>query len=87
MLHLENLYLDQSEHAETTFGPLDWQPVSDEDLQDDQASVSEADPQEKDRLYTEDQSYRETVRGVRAYMDWSFIPDREYTAQSRQDNP
>ena len=32
-------------------------------------------------------SYRETVRGVRVYMEWSFIPDREYTAQSRHDNP
>ena len=83
---LENLYPDCSQDAEPTFGPPDREPISYDDLQDDQASASEAEPQEKDRLYTEDQSYRETVRGVRAYMDWSFIPDQEFTAQCRQDN-
>ena len=41
--------------------------------------------QEKDRLFC---IYPETVRGIKAYMDWSFIPDRECTAQdNRQDNP
>ena len=53
--------------------PLDREPVS-------------YDPREKDRIYSEDQSYRETVKGVRACMEWSFIPDREFTAQSRHDN-
>ena len=76
---MESLYPDRPQDAEPTFGPRDQEPVSYEDLQDDPASGSEADPQE-DRLFTGDQSYRETVRGVRAYMDWSFIPDREFTA-------
>ena len=73
---LENLYPDRPQDAELTFGPPDRELVFYEDLQDDQASGSEADPQEKDRLYTEDQSYRETIWGVWAYMDWSFIPGR-----------
>ena len=84
---LENLYVDWSQDAEPTFGPPDREPVSYDDLQEDQASGSEADPQEKDRIYSEDQSYWETVRGVRVYIEWSFIPDREFTAQSRHDNP
>ena len=84
---LENLYPDRSQDAEPTFGPPDREPVCYEDLPEDQASGSEADPQEKDRIFSEDQSYRETVRGVRAYMEWSFIPDKEFTAQSRHDNP
>ena len=80
---LENLYPDRSQDAEPTFGPPDREPVCYEYLPEDQASGSEADPQEKDRIFSEDQSYRETVRGVRAYMEWSFIPDKEFTAQSR----
>ena len=50
---------------ELTFGTPHQELVS-YDLQEVQASGSEADPQEKDRIYTEDQSYGETVRGVRA---------------------
>ena len=84
---LENLYPDRSQDTEPAFGPPDREPVCYDDLQEEQASGSEADPQEKERIISEDQSFRETVRGVRAYMDWSFIPDREYTAQSRHDNP
>ena len=53
---LENLYLDWSQDAELTFGPSGWELVSCKDLPDNQASGSEADPQEKDRLLTEDQS-------------------------------
>ena len=36
---------------------------------------------------SEDQNYRETVRGVRAFMGWSYIPDLEYFPTSRADNP
>ena len=84
---LENLDPDRPQDPEPVFGQPDWEPVAYDDLPEDPASESETDPQEKDRILSEDQSYRETVRGVRAYMEWSFIPDREYTAQSRHDNP
>ena len=36
---------------------------------------------------SEDQNYRETVRGVRAFMGWTHIPDLEYSPASRTDNP
>ena len=70
---LENLYPDRSQDSEPAFGLPDREPVCYDDLQEDQASGSEALPQEKHRIISEDQSYRETVRGVRAYMEWSFI--------------
>ena len=57
---LENLYLDRSQDTEPAFGPPDREPVCYDDLQDEHASGSEADPQEKDRIISEDQSYRET---------------------------
>ena len=84
---LENLYPDRPQDPEPVFGQLDREPVVYDDLPEDPASELETDPQEKDRILSEDQSYRETVCGVRAHMEWSFIPDREYTAQSRHDNP
>ena len=80
---LENLYPDRPQDPEPVFGQPDREPVAYDDLPEDPASESETDPQEKDRILSEDQSYREMVRGVRAYMEWSFIPDREYTAQSK----
>ena len=40
-----------------------------------------------DRSLSEDQNYRETVKGVRAFMGWTHIPDFEYSPASRADNP
>ena len=40
-----------------------------------------------DKTLIEDQNYRETVRGVRAFMGWKHIPDLEYSPASRADNP
>ena len=42
---------------------------------------------DSDRAISEDQNYRETVRGVRAFMGWTHIPDLEYSPASRTDNP
>ena len=47
----------------------------------------EQDNSDSDRAISEDQNYRETVRGVRAFMGWSHIPDLEYTPATRADNP
>ena len=35
----------------------------------------------------EEQSYRETMRGIRSYMGWTHIPDIESAAGSSDDNP
>ena len=40
-----------------------------------------------DKTVTEDQSYREMIKTVRAYMGWNYILDLEYTVSSRSDNP
>ena len=36
---------------------------------------------------SEEQSYRETMRGIRSYMGWTHIPDIESAAGSSDDNP
>ena len=40
-----------------------------------------------DRSLSEDQNYRETVRGVRTFMGWTHIPDLEYSPALWADNP
>ena len=72
-------------------------PVSTRDLiqpeQVEEGELSELEDQpdvidtETDRAISEDQNYRETVRGVRAFMGWSHIPDLEYSPATRADNP
>ena len=47
----------------------------------------DSDSGDKDRVLSEDQNYRETVRGVRAFMGWTHIQDLEYSPTSRTDNP
>ena len=51
---------------------------------EDQPDVEAGD---SDKVLSEDQNYRETVRGVRAFMGWTHIPDLEYSPASRTDNP
>ena len=53
----------------------------------DQEDQPDSDSGEKDRVLSEDQNYRETVRGVRAFLGWTHIPDFEYSPTSRTDNP
>ena len=48
--------------------------MSYEDLQE-APSGSEANLTDTKRAHPEHQSYRETVRGTRSYMKWSFMPD------------
>ena len=40
-----------------------------------------------DQSLSEEQSYRETMRGIRSYMGWTHIPDMNTTASSSDDNP
>ena len=55
--------------------------------QEEVLDPSEQDSPDIDKTISEDQNYRETVRGVRAFMGWNHIPDLEYTPTSRSDNP
>ena len=45
------------------------------------------DNNDTDHAISKDQNYHETVRGVRAFMGWSHIPDLEYSPATRDNNP
>ena len=42
---------------------------------------------EPDQIPTEEQTYRETMRGIRSYMGWSVIPDIDSNNTASDDNP
>ena len=98
---LENLYPETDQEpgpvaSAVSSGPLHF-PARDVMLPDqiEEGEVSEpelddqpdSDTREEDKVLSEDQNYRETVRGVRAFMGWTHIPDLEYSPTSRTDNP
>ena len=55
-----------------------------EELSDQDPDVTAADP---DQALSEDQNYRETMRGIRSYMGWTHIPDMDTAASTSDDNP
>ena len=50
----------------------------------DELDATVTDP---DHSPSEEQSYRETMRGIRSFMGWTHIPDMDTTAGSSEDNP
>ena len=50
----------------------------------DEQEVTITDP---DRSLSEEQSYRETMRGIWSYIGWNHIPDIDSTATTLDDNP
>ena len=56
--------------------------LSDQDL--DVTDVTAANP---DQTLSEEQNYRETMRGIRSFMGWSHIPDMDTAASTPDDNP
>ena len=44
-------------------------------------------PQETESNVSEDQSYREIIRGIRACMNWNFVPDLELSGVTAKYNP
>ena len=62
--------------------PVDLYPEEGE-LSDDH-EVSFTDP---DQSLSEEQSYRETMRGIRSYMGWTHVPDIDSGTKSSDDNP
>ena len=57
--------------------------VEEGELSEDQ-DVAITDP---DQSLSEEQTYRETMRGIRSYMGWSHIPDMDTSAATSEDNP
>ena len=50
----------------------------------DELDATTTDP---DQSLSEEQSYRETMRGIRSYMGWTHIPDIDSVTGSSNDNP
>ena len=95
---LENLYGESNLECEPLFSTTSSPPASSAARPevDDREDISEGElitdsdtelSPDQDIIQTEDQSYRKTVRGVRSYMGWDFIPDLESSASSSADNP
>ena len=42
---------------------------------------------ESEQVPSEEQTYRETMKGIRSYMGWSDIPDLDNTTTASDDNP
>ena len=62
--------------------PLDIFPEEGELSDDQKANLSD-----HNQSLSEEQSYRETMRGIRSYMSWNHIPDIDSGATTSEDNP
>ena len=58
--------------------------VEEGELSDQDPDATVVDP---DQTLSEDQNYRETMRGIRSYMGWTDIPDIDTTTSTSDDNP
>ena len=58
--------------------------VEEGELSDQDPDVTATDP---DHTLSEDQNYRETMRGIRSYMGWTHISDMDTAASTSDDNP
>ena len=56
----------------------------DGELSDRDPDVTAADP---DQTLSEEQNYRETMRGIRSFMGWTHKPDMDTAASTSDDNP
>ena len=71
-----------SESTSSDRPPIDLYPEEGE-LSDD-PEVSLTDP---DQSLSEEQSYRETMRGIRSYMGWTHVPNMDSGTKTSDDNP
>ena len=62
--------------------PIDIFPEEGELSDDPEANLSD-----QEQSLSEEQSYRETMRGIRSYMNWEHIPDIDSGATTSEDNP
>ena len=73
---------DISSSSSSDRPPVDLYPEEGE--LSDEHEVSLGDP---DQSLSEEQSYRETMRGIRSYMGWTHVPDIDTGAKTSDDNP
>ena len=78
---------DSSMDTDTDSDLSDRPPV-DLFVEEGELSDPDQDPStDPDQTLSEDQTYRETLRGIRSYMGWNQIPDIESTTATGDDNP
>ena len=78
---------DSSMDTDTDSDLSDRPPV-DLFVEEGELSDSDQDPStDPDQTLSEEQTYRETLRGIRSYMGWNQIPDIESTTSTGDDNP
>ena len=58
--------------------------VEEGELSDQDPDVTATDP---DQTLSEEQNYRETMRGIRSFMGWKHITDMDTAAGTSDDNP
>ena len=58
--------------------------VEEGELSDQDPDATATDP---DQTLSEEQNYRETMRGIRSFMGWTHIPDMDTVAATSDDNP
>ena len=58
--------------------------IEEGELSDQDPDVTVTDP---DQTLSEEQTYRETMRGIQSYMGWSHIPDLDTTTLTAEYNP
>ena len=58
--------------------------VEEGELSDQDPDVTAADP---DQTLSDEQNYRETMRGIRSFIGWTHIPDMDTAASTSDDNP
>ena len=58
--------------------------VEEGELSDQDPDAAATDP---DQTLSEDQNYRETMRGIRSFMGWTHIPDMDSAAATSDDSP
>ena len=58
--------------------------LTDSEVSEQETGILE---QDSDQQISEEQYYRETVRGVRSFMGWHQLPEFESSASSQDDNP
>ena len=42
---------------------------------------------DQDQPQSQEQTYRETMRGIRSFMGWFHVPDIDSSANTSEDNP
>ena len=78
------LFIPVSSASSASYLPPE--PAEEGEVSDQEENPDDFNPN-SDKVLSEEQNYRETVGGVRAFMGWTHIPDLEYSPASRTDNP